>query len=192
MAQAKPVRRAELRNHLIDVAADLFDREGFHATGIDRILAEAQLAKMTLYNHFPSKDALIVATVQRRDAAFRAWFAPAVEARSAAPRDRLIGLFEVLGDWCRRPGFAGSYFDKAAAEFAGKDHPVRQAVMQHKSWLFGFIRAQCEQLGQGDPVALAAELFILFEGAVTAAAVTGDRSAARRAGAAAGKIVAAA
>ncbi|HAD87737.1 MAG TPA: TetR family transcriptional regulator, partial [Rhodospirillaceae bacterium] len=59
------------RQLLIDTALDLFRREGYHATGIDRVIAEAGVARMTLYNHFKSKDELILAALRHRDSGFR-------------------------------------------------------------------------------------------------------------------------
>ncbi|MCZ6886228.1 MAG: TetR/AcrR family transcriptional regulator, partial [Alphaproteobacteria bacterium] len=59
------------RDHLIETALGLFCRDGFHATGIDKILAASGCAKMTLYNHFTSKDELILAVLHRRDETFR-------------------------------------------------------------------------------------------------------------------------
>ena len=62
------------RDQLIDTALELFNRDGYRATGIDKILGECGVAKMTLYNHFGSKDELILAALKRRDARWRAWF----------------------------------------------------------------------------------------------------------------------
>ncbi|MDJ0935396.1 MAG: helix-turn-helix domain-containing protein, partial [Kiloniellales bacterium] len=108
---------ATRRDHLVDTAAKLFARHGFHATGIDRILAEAGVAKMTLYKHFRSKDELILAALRRRDEEFRNWFRRRVEARADAPRARLLAVFDVLAEWFEQPDFAGCTFVAAAAEF---------------------------------------------------------------------------
>ena len=85
------------RDHLVDTALKLFARGGFHATGIDTILAEAGVAKMTLYNHFRSKEELILAVLRRRDELFRNWFVKRVEQQADQPRQRLIAMFDVLG-----------------------------------------------------------------------------------------------
>jgi len=175
MAQ-RGTKRGNARVQLIDTALDLFDRHGFHAVGIDKILAAAVLAKMTLYHHFASKEALIVAALDG----------------SAAGRGELAAMFDALEAWTREPTFRGSLFDKAAAEYGEKDHPVKRAVLAHKAWLFGEVRRAASATGASDPVKLAAELFLLMDGAVSAAAVTGDRTAARRAKAAAETLIAAA
>lgn len=190
MAQ-RGTKRGNARLQLIDTAIELFDRHGFHAVGIDRILATAGLAKMTLYHHFDSKEALIVAVLEKRDAAFRASFAAAI-AGAEKGHAELLAMFDAIEAWVRDPAFKGSLFDKAAAEYSEKDHPVKKAVLAHKAWLFGEVRRVAAATGVGDPVKLAAELFLLIEGAVLAAAVTGDRTAARRAKAAAETLIAAA
>ncbi|HEY7609326.1 MAG TPA: TetR/AcrR family transcriptional regulator [Alphaproteobacteria bacterium] len=196
MAQ-RGTKRGNARVQLIDTALDLFDRHGFHAVGIDKILSAAGLAKMTLYHHFDSKEALIVAVLEKRDAAFREKFTAAVAAVAAsagadAGRAQLFAMFDAIEAWVRDPAFRGSLFDKAAAEYGEKEHPVKKAVLAHKGWLFGEVRRAAATTGAADPVKLAAELFLLMEGAVLAAAVTGDRTAARRAKAAAETLIAAA
>lgn len=190
MAQ-RGTKRGNARVQLVETALDLFDRHGFHAVGIDKILSAAGLAKMTLYHHFDSKEALIVEALAKRDRAFREQFAGAI-AGAAAGRAELLAMFDAIETWTRDPAFKGSLFDKAAAEYAEKDHPVKKSVLAHKAWLFGEVRRAASASGAADPVKLAAELFLLIEGAVLAAAVTGDRSAARRAKAAAETLIAAA
>lgn len=190
MAQ-RGTKRGNARHQLLDTALDLFDRQGFHAVGIDKILAAAGLAKMTLYHHFESKEALIVAALEKRDAAFRANFAAAL-AGKAPGAESIAAIFDILDAWVRDPGFRGSFFDKAAAEYGDKDHPVKRAVLAHKTWLFGEVRKAVAATGAGDAVKLAAEMFLLIEGAVGAAAVTGDRTAVRRAKAAAETLMGAA
>ncbi|MGH7058716.1 MAG: TetR/AcrR family transcriptional regulator, partial [Acetobacteraceae bacterium] len=87
------------RDHLVQTALALFSRHGYHATGIDRILAESGVAKMTLYKHFRSKDDLILAALRHRDEQFCRWFQSEIEARAAHPRERLLAVFDVLEAW---------------------------------------------------------------------------------------------
>jgi AcrR family transcriptional regulator len=180
---ARGTKRGQGRLVLLATAQRLFDREGFHAVGIDRILAEAGIAKMTLYHHFPSKEALVVGVLESRDREVRASLSAALADRPA--RARLRTIFDWVERWVNDPEFRGSMFDKAAGEYGGSEHPVRRAVLAHKRWLFGEIQRAVIEAGGGNPGKLAAELFLLLEGAVNAAAVTGDRSAPRRARAAA-------
>jgi AcrR family transcriptional regulator len=184
--------RRNCRNDLIETAAGLFCREGYHATGIDRILAESGCAKMTLYKHFRSKEELILATLRRRDEEFRNWFMREVEQRAKTPRDRLLATFDVLDSWLRKPGFTGCMFVNATAEFADPDHPVHAAAAEHKRLLRNYFRRLAEEAGARDPQALADAMALLGEGAVSLAHVAGERDAARRARTAAEVLIAAA
>ncbi len=167
---------ATRRDHLVDTAARLFARHGFHATGIDRILAEAGVAKMTLYKHFRSKDELILAALRRRDEAFRNWFLRRVEARGGTPRDRLLAVFDVLAEWFEQPDFVGCMFVAAAAEFHAAEDPIHAMAAEHKRLLLAFLRDLAAEAGARDPENLAQELSLLMEGATALAHVCGERN----------------
>ena len=180
------------KDHLVQTALDLFDREGFTATGIDKILATAGVAKMTLYNNFKSKEELIVATLESRDSAWRDWFEKTVTDATASPADRLAGLFDAQEAWFSQRGFRGCLFQKASAEFPARKGPIRTAILDHKMQVFAFVRELCEAAGAADPIVLAGELYLLMEGATVSAQVTGDKTAALRARQAAEGIISAA
>ena len=167
------------RDHLVDTALMLFQRDGFHATGIDTILAEAGVAKMTLYNHFKSKDELILATLRLRDEQFLDWFVAAVEARADKPRGRLLALFGALDEWINQPDFSGCAFINATAEYGRPDDPIHLAAAEHKRLVRDYIRATAEQAGAPDADALADVLDLLMQGAIVSAHVSGNRDAAK-------------
>jgi AcrR family transcriptional regulator len=177
------------RDHLIDTAVDLFYRNGFHATGVDRILDVAGVARMTLYNHFRSKDELIIAALRRRDEQFRNWFMRAVESRAAEPSQRLHLLFNVLQDWFTEKGFSGCMFINASAEFSDRDHPVHKVAAEHKMLMLRYLRELTRTAGVADSDQLAEELMLLMEGAIVMAYVTGDRNAAANAARAAARLI---
>ena len=112
------------REQLVDTALRLFYRDGFHATGIDKILAEAGVARMTLYKHFKSKDDLVLAALRRRDEQFRTWFERAVEQRGATPRARLVAIFDALDDWFAGRAFPGGEFHGCAFVNAPPNSPT--------------------------------------------------------------------
>jgi len=174
--------RPSKRDHLIDTAVDLFNSNGFHATGIDTILEHAGVARMTLYNHFESKDQLILAALERRDEAFRAWFVEEVTAASDKPREQLVLQFDVLRRWISGdapgPNFSGCTFINAAAEFGDPSNPVHRAARIHKHRLRAIIAGIAEAAGARNPDSLAARLHILIEGAIVTAQVTGEIGAA--------------
>lgn len=172
---------ASKRDHLIEVACDLFYRRGFHATGIDAILAESGVAKMTLYQHFRSKNDLILATLRLQDRRWREWFVSAVERRAAAPRERLLAMFDVLEVSFRRRSFCGCPFLKATSEFPALNDPIHQVAVRHQSEVRRYIRGIASEAGARDPDGLAARLGLLLRGAIATAQVSGKLEAARKA-----------
>lgn len=182
------------RDDLIDTALELFYRDGFHATGIDRVLAASGCAKMTLYHHFRSKDDLILAALARRSAEFGNWFRATVEAAATTPRERLIALFDALDAWFRREtasgeGFRGCAFIKAAAEYGAGD-AIHRAAAAHKEEQVRYIEDIATTARAAQPRELAEQLSMLIEGAIVAAQVRGNLHAAAQAKAAAAVLVA--
>lgn len=173
------------RDHLIETAIRLFTERGYHATGIDTIIAEAGVAKMTLYNHFKSKEDLIVEALRTCAAKWSTEFAAMVESRATEPVDRLLAVFDVLAEWHQAPDFCGCPFIKAANEFADDDHPVHQAAREYvqrgRSYLAGLAR----QAKLRDPEELASQIQLLMLGSTGAALVLGGNEPAETAKAAA-------
>ncbi len=161
---------ASKRDQLIETALRVFQRDGFRAAGIDRILAEAGVAKMTLYNHFRSKSDLILAVLRRRDEEFRHWMVRSIEARADDPADRLLALFDVLADWHSSPDFRGCIFLHVAAEFHDLDSPARAAAIEHKRLVRAYLAELASGAGAPDPGALAHQIALLADGATAQAA----------------------
>ena len=166
------------RDRLIDTAITLFNRHGFHATGVDRIVAVARVAKKTLYAHFPSKEDLILAALSRKRAACADKFLPAVLASSDDPKDRLLGLFELAKGWFNDPDFYGCIFVNAAVEYSEPSHPINASAREYKTLLRNFARDQAQAGGAADPDDLADKIALLFEGATTVAQVSARPDAA--------------
>lgn len=173
------------RDLLLDTAFRLFYRDGFHAVGIDTILAEAGLAKMTLYHHFSSKDELIVAALERRSAQVRARQASMMERAGSGARERLAALLDSYADWFRAEDFNGCAFIRAVAEYPDKASPVHQAVVRHKQALIDTLTALLSELGARDATGLARRIYLILEGAIVCAHTFGDPKAAGDARAAA-------
>lgn len=169
------------RDHLVDTALELFYRDGYHATGIDKILAESGVAKMTLYKHFKSKDELILAALRRRDERFRNWFMRAVERLGRTPRGRLLAIFDAVEEWYSNQECSGCMFINASAEFARHDDPIHAVAAEHKRLMLGYIRDLATAAGAENPEELAQNLMLLREGAVVLIQVTGKLDAARQA-----------
>ena len=177
------------RDELIDTALRLFCRHGYRATGIDTILAEAGVAKMTLYHHFKSKDELIVAVLKKRDEEWRAWFVGRVDELGKTPREKLRALFDVLEEWFERRDYHGCSFGQAATEFREPKHAVHKMATEHKQRLLDYLRGLAAAAGAGDPDLLARQLGLLFEGAVIHMEVFREPQIARTADDAAQKLV---
>lgn len=172
---------ASRRDVLIETALKLFNRDGYHATGIDRILAESGVAKMTLYKHFKSKDALILAALRHRDQAFRDHLARRVKAMATSPAAQLPAVFDALDEWFHEQTFHGCMFSNAAAEFAATQDPIHVAASEHKHLMLKYLRELAVKAGAARPRELAAGLMLLMEGAIVMAHVAGERAAAKQA-----------
>ena len=180
------------RDRLVETAERLFNEHGYHATGIDRILAEAGVAKMTMYNHFRSKDELILAVLRRRDETFRNKLGRSVERQAATPRRRLLAIFDVLRDWFASKDFHGCMFINASAEYGASDSAIRMASCEHKRLLTRFIEGIARDAGAANPNALANALMLVIEGAIVSAQINCDSGAADQAKGVAETLIAAA
>jgi AcrR family transcriptional regulator len=161
--QSKP------RERLIETSLRLFSTNGFHATGIDRILAEAGVAKMTLYRHFRSKDELILAALERYETIFRGWLEDVLKHSPLPPEDRILDLFDKLAQWFEGSTlgdltFQGSMLTNAAAEFGQPGHPVHDAVAGHIRGLSAMLESTVREAGL--PPDLSSRLVVLMFGAV--------------------------
>jgi AcrR family transcriptional regulator len=179
------------RDHLLAVAQRMFCETGFHAVSVDAILEEAGVARMTLYKNFGSKEDLIVATLKREDTMFRQWLASAVEARSSHPQDRIVGLFHALHDRFASDGYYGCAFIRASIEYPASGHPVHRAAQAHKEMIRSYLRGLVAEVDGADPVTLSEQLYLLFEGAITASQLHGEPWPAEYARQAAEKLLAA-
>ncbi len=177
------------RDHLVDTAAALFQRDGFHATGIDTILAEAGVAKMTLYNHFKSKDELIVAALEVEGARYIAWLRGRADSLAEEPGERLLAIFDALEEWFEREGFNGCVFMKAACEYGPVTNPVHAAAAAQKRAVFDYMLENATSARLKDPRNLAQQLLLLHEGAIAVAHEFGAPIAARQAKRAAAVVI---
>lgn len=183
------MKRAEKREHLIQVATELFNRCGYHASGIDRVIAEAGIAKTTLYRHFPSKEDLIVAVLKRIDAQYREDMRKGVDARTRDAKEKLLATFDVLEDWFRSKMFYGCPFMSAASEYNVRNSSVFQEVVLHKRLMIAYFEELARAAGLDDPGRIGEEINLLHEGATAVAQVSGDSQTASRAKAMAVRLI---
>ncbi|WP_198117994.1 TetR/AcrR family transcriptional regulator [Massilia rhizosphaerae] len=157
------------RDRILDTAKRLFYRDGFRATGIDRIVAESGVAKMSLYRHFASKDDLIAAFLDWRHEHWTAWFTAAVDARLARG-EGLAAVADVLGEWFGQDDFRGCAFINAVAETGATDDPRhRDQAVRHKRDLERYLATAAARLGLGTPERVAEEAMLCVEGMIVRA-----------------------
>jgi AcrR family transcriptional regulator len=169
----KPTMKARI----LETADRLFYLQGIRAVGVDTIAAEIGISKRTLYNHFPSKDALIEAYLEGRFTA-----APASD---KPPVEQILGTFDRLERGFASKRFRGCPFVNAVAELGAEDKPVKKIATRFKESRRLWFRDLLLQLGVDDPEGLATQLTLLVDGAIAQDLVRDDPSMARAAKAAA-------
>jgi AcrR family transcriptional regulator len=180
MATRTPARppeteRRSARERLLAAAGELFYEEGIHTVGIDRVIERAGVAKASLYDVFGSKEELIRSYLQALQEARVARFEHGL-ARFRAPRERLLGVFDVLGELTKSSGFRGCAFVRASAELR-PDSTVRGAIEASRAWMHSLLAGLAKEAGAAQPDRLARQLQILYDGAVISAQLDGDAGA---------------
>jgi AcrR family transcriptional regulator len=176
------------RERILQTAERLFYRDGYRAVGVDTIVAESGVAKMTMYRHFPSKDDLIAAYLDRTNDKLLAWI-EALIAPHEDPRVALEAVFEGVAKLASSTECLGCAFVGAAGEFPEPDHPGHRVAAQHKRAVVGRLSQLAAQAGARDPIALAEELLLIMDGAWSAARVFGPGSHGSRAAVAAKALI---
>ena len=178
---SKPTSRLAGTRERIDRSAyELFSRHGIRSVGVDTVSARSGVAKMTLYKHYPSKSALALAFLRRREELWtRSWLQQEVERRARTPAGRLLAAFDVFDQWFRRPNFEGCSFIKALLEHSDKGHPVRKAAKANLATIRAFLRQLAKEGGVRGADAFARQWQMVMMGSIVAASA-GDKDAARR------------
>lgn len=161
--------RPTKRDELVKNALQAFYRNGFHATGMDMLVAETGISKTSMYKHFRTKEDLILAVLRLRDEHFRNWLYRRMEELADTPRQQLIAMFDALEEWFDEPGYKGCMFIKASSEYQDASHPIHKQSADHKRMLERHITELAEKAGLANPSALARQLLLLKEGAITTA-----------------------
>lgn len=166
------VNEATPRERLLGAASDLFCRRGFHAVGVDAIVAAAGTTKTTLYKHFGSKDALVEAVLEREGTAWRDWFIGGLDAGTASARERLDRIVPLLCTWFADERFYGCPFINAVGEHDKGDDRMRTLALTHKRMVLDRIQVLLVQAGASNGAALSHQIGLIIDGAIVAALVT--------------------
>ncbi|APW38665.1 TetR family transcriptional regulator [Rhodoferax koreense] len=172
---AAPNERVSARDKLLASATALFYEEGFNAVGIDRVIAHAGVAKASLYDCFGSKEELVRSYLDQRHAARQARISEGL-AQFKTPRERLLGVFDLLEKLVVETGFRGCAFVKADAQ-AKADSSVRAVLDEARAWMRELFTGLARDAGVADAEGLARQLVILYDGATVAAQMDHDPGA---------------
>ena len=176
----KDPSQSEARQKIISTALDLFYRQGYLATGINQVIAEAGVSKNTFYYYFPSKEDLCVAYLQERHKIWMSWLQEKL-ALYTSPYERLLSVFEFLETWLAGCNFRGCAFLNIASEVPDINHRLRKEVTTHKDELRRVLRSLIVDLKGSskkysglDVPFLSDALYLVFEGVISACQNYGD------------------
>lgn len=178
-SDGQPSRGA--RERILHTAYELFCRHGIGAIGIDRIIAEAGVAKMTLYRHFRSKEELVLAVLDLREELWtRRWLGQVIEQRGQTADERLLVIFDAFDEWFRREDYEGCLFTNALLEAHDPTSVVGSAASEKRENIRLILRDLAEQAGVRDPDEFAYQWQMLMIGSIVIA-MQGGKEAARHA-----------
>ena len=176
ISQPKP----DARERILDTAYELFSRRAIRDVGVDEVIERAGVAKATLYRHFPSKDDLVIAFLERREERWTvAWVEAEARRRGSTPEEQLLAIFELFDEWFHRDDFEACSFINVLLEM-GPEHPVGQASVRHLASIRSVVGRLAEEAALRDPESFAHSWHILMKGSIVSAA-EGDAEAGQRA-----------
>ena len=173
MAHASSPAVAGTQQRLLQATEHLIYSGGIHATGIDLIVKTSGVARKSLYQHYPNKEALVAAALQARDERWMQWFIRATST-AASPQARLLSLFDALREWFASDGFRGCAFLNAAGEIGDDDSPILAVSREHKARLLAYVRELTRAAALPDPDEAALQWLVLIDGAIAVALVSRD------------------
>ena len=173
---ATTARPSAARERILETAFALFYARGIRAVGVDLIIAESGVAKATFYKHFPSKDDLVVAYLDKVDGVWSGQLRDAAQAAGPDPAGQLVGMFDALSNACRREGYRGCAFLNAAAE-SQPGTVVHDRTVAHKTAVRAWVRTLAERAGAPDPASLARSLTLLLDGGLASGSLDADPDA---------------
>ena len=165
----------DVRDRLLGAADRLFYREGVRAVGIDRVLAEAEAAKASLYQHFGCKDQLVASYLERRTADARAKIEAYLADTPAS--QRALKFFDWVVEWAESKEFRGCPLQHTVSELTDAAHPARAIAHGQREWFAERFLEWTKAAGVKDPKVTARALVVLFDGAVAGSEIDGPQRA---------------
>ncbi|OIH95847.1 MULTISPECIES: TetR/AcrR family transcriptional regulator [unclassified Curtobacterium] len=180
---APRTRRRPAYERAVATADRLFYEQGIQAVGVDQVAAAANISKASLYTHFRTKDDLVLGYLRGRSASWQAHVAEELPRRGATAAERVLAVFDLLGEWFDEPGYRGCPFINVEAEY-GTDRPTHAVTLEHRDWVRDLFTTLLTDAGHDDPATTALQLCLLYDGAMASAQADPSRpwaAAARRA-----------
>jgi AcrR family transcriptional regulator len=159
------------RDRILDAATRLFSQKGIEVVGVNPVIDEADVAPMTLYRQFVSKDRLVAVALEQWSVNWLHMLNDRIDRAGDDPRRRFDALWDALEDWFASDGFRGSFVTNAAIELRSKpDHPAHKVILAHRMAMHHLLEDLAKLAGAADPEHLATQLQVLVDGAITVAA----------------------
>ncbi|UTW59007.1 TetR family transcriptional regulator [Kordiimonas sp. SCSIO 12603] len=160
---------ASKRDELVQKALKVFYQEGFHATGMDKLVAETKISKTSMYKHFRTKEDLILATLRLRDEQFRNFMIRRAQELSSTPEEEILAVFDALSEWFKEDKFKSCMFIKASSEYQNPEHPIHAVSAEHKRLIKVYFKELADKAGLKHTEELSRKILLLKEGAIVIA-----------------------
>ncbi|MEL6918597.1 MAG: TetR/AcrR family transcriptional regulator [Bacteroidota bacterium] len=171
------MKRSEIRQHIIQTAADLFYANGYNATGINEIIAEAGIAKATLYHHFKSKEDICIAYLKYKNDFFLKTIKNFIATKPKG-KVQLLGIFDFLKEFYKEPNFSGCWCIRTIAEIPTDNITIRKEIQCQKNELIRFLNQvvshNVPNISNNAGKKLAKSLYLLYESAVSESHLHGN------------------
>lgn len=164
------------KDRIIQTAIRLFNSNGIHTTGIDRIIAESEVAKKTFYNHFPSKNHLVIEYFYQKDLAWFEMLEKYTGNSKHSSQEQLLGIFDGLQEWFSKPDFYGCPFIRGLADFNQPDSPkeIVSCLEKHFSRTQAIVESLLKKINSKQSKTLLPQMMSLISGSIVVAQATHD------------------
>jgi AcrR family transcriptional regulator len=182
---ASGMKNMDARSRIVETASRLFYTQGYNSTGINQVIKEAEVAKASLYQYFPSKEDLL-AEYLKETAATTNEMLRSVCDKYKTPREKVMGLFDFLLQFTKQSEFNGCNFLNIAAEVPEGHAAVRALIKKQKNQIRNLFAGIMKPIGKEQ---LADELYLLFDAALVSSKVYRDGWPVKTASKIAGKLI---
>lgn len=155
------------KDAVIETAIALFSEQSYLSVGVDKIIAESNVAKMTFYKYFPSKENLIEAVLENRRLYIQYSLEELVNEQTL-PKDKLQAIFNWFESWFFSTDFHGCMFIKASEEFPD-NLKFRKISETYKVWLHELISSIIRNMGKSSADDLTSLIIIIIDGLIVKA-----------------------